>query len=206
MARPQLAARIVSGGRDNSGPSNIAARARIVCTASRVLIAPADLPDEDAPLGQLLALWESERRGAHLPRRTTELMVGLVRHTTGKAHLLEVGSDDPNLYQFRLWGVAVGLDDVDWTGRRLGDMPHRAYRALAADDYATAVATGVPTSQLVSGQYGHVRSDYSRLILPLAADGRRVDHILVAIHHHRPRDLGALGAPHAHLRSIDGTD
>jgi hypothetical protein len=100
----------------------------------------------------------------------------------GRSHIVDTTADRPDGYFFRLWGSTVSLDrGADYTKQRLGQMPHTTMRDAAIEDYADVVATGVPAYQLVCHVQNFMPYSYSRLILPLASDGRRVDRILVSI-------------------------
>jgi hypothetical protein len=69
----------------------------------------------------------------------------------------------------------------EYTHRRLGEMPAGLMRDDAIEDYWEVVTTGVPTYQLVHRRENYLPYSYARLILPLAADGHRVDQLIVLI-------------------------
>jgi hypothetical protein len=60
-------------------------------------------------------------------------------------------------------------------------MPGGSMRDNAIEDYWEVVSTGVPTYQLINHVEENVPYSYARLLLPLAADGRRVDRLVVLI-------------------------
>jgi len=60
-------------------------------------------------------------------------------------------------------------------------MPAGAMRDDAIEDYWEVVTTGVPAYQLIRHVEGKLPYSYARLLLPLAADGRRVDQLVVLI-------------------------
>jgi hypothetical protein len=60
-------------------------------------------------------------------------------------------------------------------------MPAGSMRDDAIEDYWEVVTTGLPTYQLNYHVEKNLPYSYARLLLPLAADGRRVDRLVVLI-------------------------
>jgi hypothetical protein len=60
-------------------------------------------------------------------------------------------------------------------------MPAGSMRDDAIEDYWEVVTTGVPTYQLINRVEKNLPYSYARLLLPLAANGRRVDRLVVLI-------------------------
>jgi len=83
-------------------------------------------------------------------------------------------------YRFRLWG-AVNSYGGGHANKTLGEMPAGLMRDEAIKDYWEVATTGVPTYQLISHIENNTPYSYARLLLPLAADGRRVDRLVVLI-------------------------
>jgi hypothetical protein len=143
---------------------------------------------EDPWLGELLSIWRSARRGWLLPARSSLDSVVLLRTALGRAHIIDTRDEDPSSYRFRIWGT-VNSYRGEYTNRRLGEMPAGLMREDALEDYWEVVTTGVPTYQLIHRMEDYIRYSYTRLILPLAADGKRVDKLLVLINERRLPEL-----------------
>jgi hypothetical protein len=148
---------------------------------SKRLCLPLDaISPEDTWLGQLLSIWRSVRPGWLLPARSSLDSLVLLRTSLGRAHIVDTQYEDPNSYRFRLWG-SVNSYQGEYTDRCLGEMPAGLMREDAMEDYWEVVTTGVPTYQLVHRRENYLPYSYARLILPLAADGKCVDQLIVLI-------------------------
>jgi len=71
-------------------------------------------------------------------------------------------------------------------------MPSSVMRDHAIEDYWEVATTGVPTYHLINHVDNSLLYSYSRLLLPLATDGRCVDQLVVLINE---RPLPELEAP-----------
>ena len=67
----------------------------------------------------------------------------------------------------------------------LGACPWPILRNAVMRDYGDVVATGEPAYHLISHTIDYVRHSFARLLLPLAADGRHVNQLLVLINERR---------------------
>jgi len=137
---------------------------------------------EDAQFFDVLRYWESLRRGGLLPepRAIDPIML---KPVLGWVHKVDTSDPDPRNYFFRLWGSNVGLEQyVPFKGMRVSEYPSTPYRDAVMQDYHDVVGSGVPAYQQVLATLRYREYAYGRLILPLAADGRRVTQLLVCVH------------------------
>jgi hypothetical protein len=145
----------------------------------------------DAWLGRLHARWESRWRGAAIPDFDQAEMLALLTQSNGQLHVVDTATEDPGGYFFRFWGSAIQLNRfANYQGVRLAEVPHNALREIALRSYRGAVATARPAYDWMHVTTGTFARGYARLILPLAADGRTVDRLIVAINQ---RDIPELG-------------
>jgi hypothetical protein len=145
---------------------------------------------EDAWLAQLLRIWRDARPGWRLPASESLHPIGALNIARGRAHIIETRDTDPSGYRFRLYGAVTyrrGRSNLT-----LGEMPPGLMREDAIEDYWEVVSTGVPNYQLIHRLEDRLALSYARLLLPFAADGRRVDQLLVLINERRLRELTPL--------------
>jgi hypothetical protein len=135
---------------------------------------------EDEWLGKLLRYWRSARSGWRLPSCESLDPLQLLNIARGRAHIVDTSDSDPEGYRFRIWGT-VNSYGAGHDNKTLGDMPAGSMRDNAIEDYWEVVSTGVPTYQLINHVEKNVPYSYARLLLPLAADGRCVDRLVVLI-------------------------
>ncbi|MBI3515235.1 MAG: ribbon-helix-helix domain-containing protein [Proteobacteria bacterium] len=117
----------------------------------------------------------------------------------GLVHVVDATATDPMNYRLRVFGRKVAVvGGRDFAGCRIRDVRGREYSAAAAEDYFTAVSTGVPRLQEVDASIGGFRRVYQRLIAPFSSDGHAPDTLLVAVCYKSPGlvdklspDLGA---------------
>lgn len=133
----------------------------------------------------LLNVWQSARRGPHLPSIESSGLLHFLGAAAGRAHVLDTSEADPTNYWFRLWG-AVNSYGTGHTTRRLSQMPAGLMRDNAIEDYWEVVTMGVARYHLLDITEDRATYSYARLLLPFANDGRRVDHLLALINE---RDL-----------------
>jgi hypothetical protein len=135
----------------------------------------------DEKLAKALAYWSSKRRDGLLPSRRDIDVIDL-RHLMGWMHLVDVGGREPPDYTYRVLGSSVRLGHApNINSFRLGDYAPGPYRDSLFEDYSSVCFTGVPLYQQVVALLAYVQYSYSRLILPTADDGRRVDTLIVCI-------------------------
>jgi hypothetical protein len=146
---------------------------------SKRLCLPLDaISPEDDWLAQLLDMWREARGDWRLPAYDAFDPSEALNIARGRAHIVDTRDADPLRYRFRLWG-AVSSYGRGRTNRTLAQMPAGVMRDDAIEDYWEAVSTGVPNYQLIHLAENGLAYSYSRLLLPLAADGQRVDRLLV---------------------------
>lgn len=135
----------------------------------------------DEKLAQAYAYWNAKRHNGLLPARR-DIDVLDLRPLMGWMHLVDVGGRDPADYTYRLLGSAVRLGHApNVNSFRLGDYAPGPYRDSLYEDYSAVCFTGVPSYQQVVALLSYVKYSYSRLVLPMAEDGRRVDMLMVCI-------------------------
>ncbi len=148
---------------------------------------------EDEWLGRVLNLWQGACQGSRLPAPDARELEPVSEIVGGRAHWVDTCSSNPEAFWFRTWAeknsYIFGASGHE--NRHLGQMPPGLMQAWAIRNYWEVAATRAPTYDLTFiRDYGREYS-YTRLILPLATNGRRVDQLLVLINE---RDLrGELG-------------
>ena len=131
--------------------------------------------------------WSGKRRGGRLPGRADlapEEMVPALPHLM----LIDV-LDGGSTLRYRLVGTVIATG-IDPTGKTLREvLPGGAYRTHILELYAAVLARGGPMycRHRYPGADDSEAREVARLFLPLAADGRRVDMILVGQIRHAPR-------------------
>lgn len=161
-----------SGGRTTSAQAG---------DRSKRLSLPFDsISPRDEWLDQLLHSWRNARCGWRLPSDESLDPLQLLNIARGRAHMVDTHDSKPEGYRFRLWG-AVNSYGGGHANKTLGEMPAGSMRDKAIEDYWEVATTGVPTYQLISHVENNIPYSYARLLLPLAADGRRVDQLVVLI-------------------------
>ena len=134
----------------------------------------------DEWLGQLLHYWRSACSAWRLPSSESFDPLQVLNIARGRAHIVDTSDADPEGYRFRIWGT-VNSYGGGHDNKTLRDMPAGSMRDDAIEDYWEVVTTGVPTYQLIDRVEKNLPYSYARLLLPLAADGRRVDRLVVLI-------------------------
>jgi hypothetical protein len=167
-----------------TGPSVSSARTdaavrRVHGDVSKRLWLPLEaISPEDEWLAQLLGMWRGARAGWRLPACESLDPFETFNIARGRAHIVETRDADPPGYRFRLWGAANSYG-TGHTNRTLAQMPPSLMRDAALEDYREVVTTGVPIYQLIHHAANGLAYSYARLLLPLGADGQRVDQLLV---------------------------
>jgi len=176
--RERFAARERSTGVSGSG--GLIMRAQTGDYSKRLSHPIDSISSEDEWLDQLLHSWRNARRGWRLPSSESLDPLQLLNVARGRAHIVDTHDSKPESYRFRLWGTVNSYGGAH-TNKTLGEMPAGLMRDEAIEDYWEVATTGVPTYQLISLIENDIPYSYARLLLPLAADGRRVDHLVVLI-------------------------
>jgi hypothetical protein len=158
---------------------------------SKRLSLPIDsISSRDEWLDQLLHSWRNARCGWRLPSNESLDPLHLLNIARGRAHIVDTQDSEPEGYRFRLWGT-VNSYRGGHENKTLGEMPAGSMRDEAIEDYWEVATTGVPTYQLISHVENNIPYSYARLLLPLAADGRRVDQLVVLINERPVPELQA---------------
>jgi len=135
----------------------------------------------DNRLAEALTYWNDLRDGRKLPSRA-QVDLFKLKSMMGWMHVVDTTASTPHGYYFRLWGSSVRLNSgKNHTKMLLGDCPWPLLRDAAIEDYGDVVATGEPAYHLICHTVDFSRHSLARLLLPLAADGRRVDQLLILI-------------------------
>jgi hypothetical protein len=128
---------------------------------------------------RFLALWEEKRAGRMVPARY-DFAFEELRPWLGELHLIEVLPAD-----FRFKVFATGTAERvkrEYTGRLLSEAQPKELTREAALAYRQAVDSRTPLFSDRSNVHIEGRAfSWHRLILPLGADGARVDHLFVCI-------------------------
>jgi hypothetical protein len=136
---------------------------------------------EDAKLAKAFAYWSSKRKDGLLPARRDIDVVDL-RFLMGWMHLVDTSDPKPENYSFRLFGTSVRMDGSrNYQDFRIGDYYAKCYREALIEDYSSVVFTGVPAMHQIVALLNYLKYSYTRLILPLADDGKTVNMLLVCI-------------------------
>jgi PAS domain len=138
-----------------------------------------DFASEDTKLSQAHAYWNSKRQGGLLPPRRDIDIVDL-RPLIGFMHLVDVVDAAAGQFKFRLHGTRVRLGQ-SFSENVVENISSKAMRDAAVEDYQSVCFTGVPCYQHVVALVDFVQYSYSRLILPMATDGRAVDALMICI-------------------------
>jgi hypothetical protein len=148
--------------------------------------------EHDDPLARVLAAWRGLRgEGKVPPPRRTLIPEDHLRPILGFAHVVECAADDPMDYVFRLFGSRVSLfGDVSLTRQRIADLPDGELAQQTASDYFNVINKGCPAFHKIKTRIGWRTASYTRLLLPLSDEARRVTQLLVCIN---PRQLPELG-------------
>jgi hypothetical protein len=169
-------------------PGGLAVR-RLASDSSKRLCLPLDaIAREDEWFARLLGMWRDARAGWRLPASESLDPLAALHIARGWAHIVETRDANPAGYRFRLWGSAIPYR-LGHSNLTLGQMPRGLMREDAMEDYWEVVSTGVPNYQLIHHFQDDLVLSYARLLLPLAADGRQVDQLIVLINERRLREL-----------------
>jgi hypothetical protein len=140
-----------------------------------------DLCIENPKVQRLYQDWLDRRRGRTMPSRRDFDVLDL-KYILGDLNLFDV-LYDPLRFRFRVHGTnAVERLGFDLTGKTVGDYPDPEYREMVHGYYAEVVEAKAP-KRVLRDPY-RLRSRVLRwegLILPLSADGRSVDMLMVGI-------------------------
>jgi hypothetical protein len=186
----QLLGEQVSNRKPPAAISGIAVKTQAGDYSERLWKPLDSIASEDKWLGQLLSIWRNARQGSRLTASESIDPLEVLNIARGRAHIVDTRDSDPMGYRFRLWGTVNPYRGA-YKNQTLGLMPAGLMREDAVEDYWEVAASGVPTYQLIYRTENHQLLSYARLLLPLAADGRRVDQLVVLINERRLPELEA---------------
>lgn len=147
------------------------------------------IPDADHKLRAAYQYWQGKRKDGLLPARRDMDILDL-KALMGHMHVVDVADREPADYRYRLFASNVPLDRFkNYTNMRLGDYPSEAYRRTVMEDYLACVTTGVPLYQQIVASIDYVSYSYSRLLLPVADDGRKVNMLFACSNDRKFDDL-----------------
>lgn len=138
-----------------------------------------DFAAEDDKLAQALAYWQSKRQNGMLPSRRDIDVVDL-RPLIGFMHLVDVVDAAGGQFKFRLHGTRVRLGQ-SFSENVVEKFSSKTMRDATIEDYQSVCFTGVPCYQHIVALVDFIQYSYSRLILPMASDGRTVDALMICI-------------------------
>ncbi len=142
-------------------------------------VALAEIPPEDAKLAAALAYWQAKRRSGLLPCRK-DIDILELRPLIGATHMVDVSDPEPRNYRVRLHGGSVPPDvEKKMHNRPLDQCGSKVMGDTLVEDYGAVAFTGVPSFHQIVMSIDMIRHSYSRLVLPLADDGRKVDSLMV---------------------------
>jgi hypothetical protein len=139
-------------------------------------------------LRSLIAYWDALRGERAMPARA-DLRPEEMGFALGRIMLVEIheqapaGSDQPGpTFRFHLVGTKIeAAGHGKLTGRWAHELEPPFYRELVLRAYREAALSGLPSLRRIASGDGTYLLRYERAALPLAADGRHPDMLLVGI-------------------------
>lgn len=150
----------------------------------------ANFTSGDEKLKFMFEYWMSKRQGGLLPTRRDIDILDL-RPMVGGIHMIDASAKDPSQFVFRVY-ASVGNrmnNGENYAGRAISDHPSEAYRRMVIEDYGAVAFTGTPAYHHVVALLDFIKYSYSRLVLPLADDGRQVNMLMTGVVKRRFDDL-----------------
>lgn len=158
-------------------------RAALTVDATELTNTPFEIPAELPDQRRIFEYWSSKRRGSELPSRSDIDPVDLPPKLLPDISLVTVShqEDGERVFRFRLVGTNVVRNcGIDVTGRVFEDIFRDARDLSVERSYYNQVVETREASyfQAPVNFPGRDFLSSSRILLPLAADGRAVDMIL----------------------------
>lgn len=153
---------------------------RVKLLDAEELSVPADLsayPD----LAQLHAYWRERSGDAFAPARAS-IQPTDFPEILPRIMLCDVGEEgDAHRFRYRLSGTGIcDVHGVDLTGLSPEEFTPPEYGRMIARHYGEAVALRRPLAHVIILDMEEAVRSYARIILPLSADGDRVNMLLMA--------------------------
>lgn len=138
-------------------------------------------------LWRLYQYWAARRGQRKMPSRA-DIGVPDIAYVLGDVMLVDVIGSAPPRFRIRLHGTNLAeRAGRELTGKILDELPESEFRRQVRDRWSTVAATGQPLRCDRDGEFDGRPYRYESLILPLSADGERVNMELVALIHHDAR-------------------
>jgi hypothetical protein len=127
---------------------------------------------------QALVYWHTRRAAKAMPARADLNPADLVR-ILPKIMLVDVLQREP-YFKYRVFGTNI----VDWikfdaTGQTIDKINPEKYRRMLFATYMECVGARQPIAHRILWDSEDIPHRYKRLMMPLAADGRNVDMLLI---------------------------
>lgn len=137
-------------------------------------------------LSQLYDYWDERRAGNAMPGRAD---IDPIHFPYALGYVMLVDVLQPLKYRIRLHGSDLAWRaGYDMTGRMLDELPVSDFRLLVQRSFDTVATGRRPLRAERQRTLDARRRHYEALILPMGADRRTVDMLLVGlIHHHHDR-------------------
>lgn len=181
------------GSAATSGTPGVALNMQAENSSERISRPLDSISPGDEWFGDVLDIWRRVRVGWQLPSPQSFDPLEVVNISCGRAHVVDTCTSAPGGYRFRVWGK-VNPYPGDYKNRTLAQMPAGLMRQDAIEDYWEVTTTGVPTYDLFRRVEDRHQMLYSRLLLPLATDGRRVDQLLVLVNERQIPEFESLAS------------
>jgi Uncharacterized protein conserved in bacteria len=146
-----------------------------------------DFDPEDRNFLNAYNYWQSKRKDGLLPSRRDIDIIDL-RPLIGYTHVIDVGNAAAGEFFVRIRGGNIRTGAA-FNKPNVIDIESQAMRQALLEDYQTVCFTGVPSYHYVVACVDFIRYSYSRLILPMANDGRTVDTLMIFINKREFKDF-----------------
>lgn len=132
-------------------------------------------------LRQLYEYWDGRRGERAMPSRADIDPVDM-RFAIGDVILAEVVDETPPRFRIRLHGSNLSeRTNFDLTGKMLDEMPVPEFRELSTRSFRKVVRTKEPLHVIAERPLDGRIQRYEAILLPLSADGTRVDRLMVGM-------------------------
>ena len=140
------------------------------------------MPDFVNPrLKRLYDYWSEKRGDRRWPARADIDPVDMA-FALGNVILAEVLLETQPRFRIRLHGTTLAQHvGYDLTGKMLDDMPVPEFRDLSIRSFSKVVRDGEPLHILADRAVDGRSQRYEAILMPLSADGARVDMLLVGL-------------------------
>jgi hypothetical protein len=132
-------------------------------------------------LQRLYDYWSAKRGARPMPGRADIDPLDMT-FIIGNVILVDVLAGDPLRFRIRLHGTKL-VDRVRYelTGKMLDEMPEAEFRELSRQSFTRVATTAAPLHAVRDRVLDGRPRQYETIILPLSADGERVDMLLLGL-------------------------